>query len=249
MTDYTKLSQNDLNNSLKDACTNGDLELAKYLISSNELHIHADISHNKWQAIKLATAAGHIEVVKYFLEDIQNHYPNIVFNVACQNGKIEILKHLFTTEEFQSQRNPIWYYGCLSATTEGQAQVLDYFLNTTEFSQFIQNEKIDEFFTGACSFGHISVLEYLIKLPRFIQNNSLNDACNKGLINACDNNEKAVIRYLIFNLNMNPTIETKDYLAKAGREDIKELFNLRELNKNLQLELDEHQAPNKKIKI
>ena len=318
MIDYKKLSQNDLNKALKDACETGDLELAKYLVSSDELKFHADISHNKWQAVKLATAAGHIEIVKHFLDDIQNHYPNIVWHVACQNGQVEILKHLFTTKEFQSEYAPIGYYGGLVASNAGKTNVLDYFLNSEEFAPFITNEKIMEFFYSACNSDHISalnylvklpkfiqynnlhdawhygcllaseagktnvldyflnsenfapfidngkiidffikgcsrnhinVLEYLAKLPKFIQNNSLNEACNKGMIHACDKNAIESMRYLIFNLKMNLDNDTKDHLIAAGRDDILNLFKIRELNENLSSNLNINKQPNKKIKI
>lgn len=318
MIDYTKLSQHELNNELVKACEIGDLELAKYLISSNELSFHADISHNKWKAVKLATAAGQIEVVKFFLEDIQNHYPNIVWHVACRNGQVEILKHLFTTEEFQSEYAPIgyygglvasdagktnvleyflnsekfapfitnekimeffysacssdyinvldyliklpkfiqyndlhdvWYKGCLLASEAGKTNVLDYLLNSEEFTPFIKNEKIGEFFYRACAFNHVNILDYLVKLPKFIQNNSLHNACNQGMIRACDQNSVEVMRYLIFNLKMNMTSDTKDHLTGADKDDILNLFKIRELNENLYEDLKTNQELKRKIKL
>lgn len=249
MIDYTKLSQADLNNELVKACESGDLELAKYLTTSKDLPFHADISHNKWTAVKLATASGHIEIVKHFLDDIQNHYPNIVWQVACQNGQVEILKHLFTTQEFQSEYASIWYYGGLSASSTGKTNVLDYFLNSEEFGPFIENEKIGDFFSTACAFNHINILGYLVKLSKFIQNNSLHDACNKGMIEACDRNAVDIMKYLIFNLKMNPTTDTKDHLIGAGRDDILNLFKIRELNENLYEDLKTNQEPKRRIKL
>jgi hypothetical protein len=253
MIDYTKLSSQDLNRELVKACESGDLELAKYLVSSNELPVHADITHNKWIAIKSATASGQIDVVKYFLEDIQNHYPNIVFYHACQNGQLEILKLVYEATDFKSEKDSSWYYGGLSAASSGQVNIIDYFLTSKEFILFVKNNQMEDLFTGACNSGQINVVEYLANLPKFIQNNSLNNACNKGMIVACDSNETEMMKYLIFNLNMTLKENTKEHLIKAGRNDILDMFNIRELRKDLHTDLNKnlriHNEQTRKIKI
>lgn len=250
MTDYKKLSQHDLNKALINACQNGNLELAKYLIESNDLEVHAQINHDRWKAIKLAIEVGQLDIVKYFLDEIQNEYPNIVFNAASQHGQVEILNLLFTNTYFlENDKKGVCYHSLLVASCSGKLNIFEYFFNSPELSLLIEKKQIEEFFLTSCAYGHINIMEYLLTLNSFKQSNNLNALYNKGMINACDFDQTDSMKYLIFNLNMNLSSETKDHLTEAGREDIKELFNLRELNEKLHQNLETNEQLTKRIKL
>lgn len=284
MIDYNTLSQNDLNNALIDACQNGNLELTKYLVSSQELNQHADPSCNKWEAVKLAIEAGKVEIVKYFFTAIQNEYPNIIFNSACRTGQLEILKFLYSTPDYQDDKDGTCYYGSLIAVIAGHVNILDYYLTSPDLASFFKKTKIKDFliaatgsghvhileyflnqkdfspiffnnidylFSHACNSGHINVLEYLIKFPTLIQNNSLNNVCNKGIIGACENNQIEVINYLIFKLDLQLDQNTKEHLIGINRSDVIEIVNKKELEKKLSKDLAVNQCrqSNKNLKI
>ncbi len=60
-------NQEQLNEVLLEACKNGDLEMVRYVLTSPELTIHADIHADKDYAFQWACHNGHLEVVKYLL--------------------------------------------------------------------------------------------------------------------------------------------------------------------------------------
>lgn len=69
------LSQEQLNSELIDACEKGELNKVKYLLSSHELSIHADIHFNKDQALINACERKRTDIVKYLLSsnEIKEH--------------------------------------------------------------------------------------------------------------------------------------------------------------------------------
>jgi hypothetical protein len=74
---YQLYNQQQLNNTFPSACACGDLEQIKYLLTSPDLHIHADI---------------HIE----------NDYG---FHIACQLANFELITYLLSSEELPQQIN------------------------------------------------------------------------------------------------------------------------------------------------
>ena len=251
MKDYSKLSQNDLHTELLQACGKGDLDLIKYLISSEDISNNPKIKHNKWEAIKLATSLGQIEVVKYFLEDIQNEYPNIVFNVSCQYGQLEILEYLFHTSEFKSDKRNLSLLGSSIAASKGHTNLLKYFLTFSEFidSGEIKKYKYDELFVTGCEKGHVNVIDYLLDNEDFLRNVNISDMAYWGFYKACENNQMNILQYFIFEKNMEFNQHIKDYLTEKNRNDIKALFNKRELSKQLTSDLPNNQTISKKIKL
>jgi len=82
------------------SCTNGHLEVAKWLYSLKD---KPDIHAYNESAFSSACANGHLEVAKwlYSLEDkpninINNEHP---FEIACCNGHLEVAKWLYSLED------------------------------------------------------------------------------------------------------------------------------------------------------
>jgi hypothetical protein len=64
-----------LNESLLDACTHGDLDKIKYILTSPELEYHGDIHYKKDSPLSLAVFSRKLEIVKYLLSspDLKEH--------------------------------------------------------------------------------------------------------------------------------------------------------------------------------
>ncbi len=251
MKNYSLLSEYDLNVELVKACGRGDLDLAKYLINSKELPYNAVIKFNKWEPIKLATSLGQLEIVKHYLDDIQNEYPNIVFNVACRHGQLEILKHLFTTSEFVSDRRNLSIVGSPLAAYHGHVNVLEYFVTFPEFIGLGETKKThyEDLFVNVCGEGYINVIEYFLNHKDFLDSVNLSDLAYLGFYRACENDQMEVLNHFVFHLNMEFNEHIKDYLTEKNRDDIKELFHKRELNKQLESDLPKNTSANTKIKV
>lgn len=76
------------------ACQNGDLDKVKYLLTSTDINVHADIHAQDDYGFRLACANGHLEVVKYLLTSPElKEYADIHkgFRCACINGGFKIL--------------------------------------------------------------------------------------------------------------------------------------------------------------
>ena len=98
---YKTLTPKQLNEVFIDSCSNGYLEVVKYLLTSPDLKEHADIDADNDYGFRLACENGHLEVVKYLLTspDLKEHADihadnDSGFRWACSHGQLEVVKFL-----------------------------------------------------------------------------------------------------------------------------------------------------------
>ena len=140
---YKKYNKEQLNDEFIDACSQGHLEVVKYLLTSAELKKHADIHAKDDLGFRSACAQGHLDVVKYLLaspeltehadihtsnDDVFDGFDGFIW--ACENGHLEVVKYLLTSAEL------------------------------TEHADI--HAKDDLGFLWACRCGHLEVIKYLI---------------------------------------------------------------------------------------
>ena len=85
----------EINKAFRQACMNGNLELAKWLLKVNP---NIDISAKNEHAFRWACMNGHLELAKWLLEinpyiDITSN-SNEAFLGACFNGKLNVAQWL-----------------------------------------------------------------------------------------------------------------------------------------------------------
>jgi hypothetical protein len=246
---YNELTQDELNKALVHACIDGDLNLAKYLLESDDLNIKADLEFNYRESVKSATLFGRIEIVKYLLKNKHSDYSGTIYNSSFETGQLEILKYLFTLPTLKKDKSHIANMGIIMSATFGQEELLNYFLTDIQFKNINKIKTLSDIFPSTCEKGHVNILKYLLNYPEFVNNVNVSDMIYYGIYEACKNNQMAVFNYFIFDLKIEMNQHIRDYLVENNRYDIVELFNKRELNRNLHENLETNHQSTKKIKI
>jgi ankyrin repeat protein len=249
MSDYTKLSQKNLSRILVKACRDGKLPLVKYLLESEDLINKAQLDFNHCEPVKAATLTGRIDVVKYILENKDTDYSGTVYNSSFETGQLDILKYVLTLPQYIENKSNAANLSIIMAATFGQIEVLDYFLTDSQYKNIDKKEVLQDIFPNACSKGYVDMLKYLINSYEFVKNVNISDMIYSGIYQACEANQIETFKYFIFDLDIEFNQHIEDYLLENNRSDIIQLFNKRDLNKNLQLELVEKQMQDKKMKI
>lgn len=170
------------------ACDEGDLEMVKYVLTSDEIEKHANISLEGNKALINACAKGHLEIVKYLLTspELKKHA-----NINVQNGK-----------------------------------ALDY----------------------ACFKGHLEVVKYLTTSEDLKKRIDINKNITRSFSSALESNAPDLIWYFMVDLNIEKTPGVERALKAHPNKQAEKLFELRDVNKSLQSELNVA-TENKKPKI
>ncbi len=128
---YKNANQDSINISFSRVCSKNNIERIKYLLTSPELSIHADINF-KDDAIKSACYNGNLELVKYFLTspELKKHanYQSAIRS-SIQYGKVEILRYLLNPSNFELNEVREKIDGLfLSANFFGQKEIVKFFI-------------------------------------------------------------------------------------------------------------------------
>jgi ankyrin repeat protein len=224
---YSKFTKKHINQAFVDACINGDLEKAKFLLNSPELQHRADISYNENTALHQACEHNHLHIMQYLLTspELKVHADihskdDWALTIACNEGHFEIVKYLLTSPDLKEHSHfnvdQIRY-----ALHIGEFDIVDYLLNSSDLKKnFDIHMQEDTIFKQFCQFGDMGNL-----------------------------------KYLIHDLDIEITEEINNYLAKPPSRkqslvnEAKNMFELRELNKQLNQNLNENIESKKKPKL
>jgi ankyrin repeat protein len=135
--EYKELEQEEIDKSFLLACKYGHLDKVKYLLTSPEIFLHADINVKYMNTYSypliFAAKEGHLDVVKYLLED-----PDIdiktnngaAFCYACHQGQLQIAKYLLSNQKYRNNvsLNEAIEYGFSNALANKQNSVLEYLI-------------------------------------------------------------------------------------------------------------------------
>lgn len=120
--------QEKINKELIEACKNGDLDKVRYVLTSPELSVHADIhasvseesddndliTHLAEEPLFQAAKNGHLSIVKYLLtsSELKEHSninidsrPDSPLLTACHHNHLPIVKYLLTSPELVEHAN------------------------------------------------------------------------------------------------------------------------------------------------
>jgi elongation factor P--beta-lysine ligase len=109
---YSHLSKDELNGNLIASCKNGDLDAVKYLLTSPELKLHADIFCQDYYCLITAAWSNHFEIVKYLLTSPDLTYKaNIhanedrVFKVSLSHENKDLMMFLIHDMNIQKTKH------------------------------------------------------------------------------------------------------------------------------------------------
>lgn len=105
-------------NGLMMACQSGHIDIVKYLLTSPELTVHADIAHlsNFDTCLHYACMKGHIDIVKYLTSSLELKEHAIMDNDAlcCAENYLDVVQFLLTDPLLKEHADPYAHsvYGC-----------------------------------------------------------------------------------------------------------------------------------------
>lgn len=212
MKDYNAVDISELNQDMKIFFHAKEYDLVKYLLTSPELKHHADI----------------------------NYEFDYIFEHACSGGHLELIEFIMDTPTLNRKINPLksCIKGIKLTARNEQLECLKYFENKHK-----EIDKNIDYFPGvinALTLCKISTFKYLIN--KHLECNELGEEEYKTFSAIFKTNRLDFIQYLIFDLNI-PKTENIELLMEKNplKEQINNLFSLRELNQSLTDELPNSQ--------
>lgn len=224
---YSKFTKKHINEALLNACADGDLDKVKFLLNSPELQHLADIHYNENAPLHQACEHNNLHIMQYLLTspELKKHADihsknDWALTIACNEGHLDIVKYLLTSSNLK-EHSSYNVDQLRYALRIGNMDIVDYLLYSPDLKEnFDIHMNEDAVFKEACEFGHMETLQYLI-----------------------------------LDVNIDITESISNYLAvSTGRtsrltNEAKNMFALRELNKNLNQDLPNNIITAKKPKI
>jgi len=216
--------QDDLDYCLSNACIRGHLELVKYLLTTKELGLNADINSEKDAAFRIACQKGHLDIIKYLLTspELVKHSnisakDNEGLQWAACHGHFEVVKYLMTSRDLKEH-----------------AKIGNNYCNAL---------------TMTCSSGHINILDYFLNQEK-IDIHIFNDS---AFVSACNNKQYDLLEYLIFDYNISKTKFIVEHLQNKPDIQVEKMLtsrdSARDLSKELQNSLLLNKSKKSKIKL
>jgi ankyrin repeat protein len=247
---YKSSTQKQLNSAFCQACSNGNLDEVKYLLTSPELKEHAEIHYYEDDALAEACWNGHLEIVKYLLtspdlkehsnlNDHENNNCDGLLN-ACGAGHLEIVKYLLTSSDLQEHAliNCKFMPPLGSACEEGYFDIVKYLLTSPNLKE--KAELNNSALVSAISRDRLEILKYLLNdpdLPRTYNIHANEDVLfGRGIYQ----DARDCIKYLIFDFNIEITdnikklLENPTPITEKFINEIKMMITARELSEELE---------------
>lgn len=239
------------------SCRNGNTAFIKEFMESSILKEYSSPS-TVWQMLEDSGLNKHLEIIKYVLQSeylmgiVEKEVPfQKCFQTACRVGDLPTIKYLI--EDLKIDLTFLYIAtGCYELIKNNEIESLKYILNQPQSEDFLKIEiRFPNLIRNACEHGHMEILQYLMSFPKLQVNNESYLFINPTEIlkSAIVYEQAEVVKFLIFNLNLEKNNEIIDYLKKNPNQEINNLFALKELNKTLNSELKIEQNNKKRIKL
>ena len=183
------------------AAINGNLEMVKYLLLSNDIKDIIDINEknrSEFTPLLCACKEGHFEIIKFLLSS------------KDLNKKANI--HVTRTDG----SNALFY-----AANSGNVEIVDYLITISDLPENL-NINTKNFFKYdalmvSCTWGHLDVVKYLLESPKLKEHASILEVCRNGknsFLYACMRGKLEIVKYFMDNDKLCPN----PYLGGNNKE-------------------------------
>lgn len=221
---FKNMTQYEIDQEFIKACKSSNMNLVKYLLTSKELYINADIQAENSIALWLAVEQQNLDLVSYLLSsrELSKHVKirslsNDVFILACEKANLEIIKYLLTSKSIKeksnlyAQNNSAFLISC----TKGSFEVFNFLLNhhlalstgavKTKNFKTSKSRKITLY-----ERGQSALLSYSSAKKNI--NNSFFQEC---LTRACENGHLEIVKCLVEKIDLINSEGAQEALKRA----------------------------------
>lgn len=171
---------------------------------------------------------------------------------ACIEGELEIVQYLLSSTDLK-QHADINDEDCLAfcfACSTGNLDIVKYMLTSPELKIHVNiNAKEGEPLSWACENGQLEVVKYLLSSSDLKEHANLHINNDNPFAAAHMNYHDDITNFLIFGCNIERNNNIRRILAEKPDEQIDSWFKLRDLNKELNSDLINHESNLKKPKL
>lgn len=199
--DFTTLNKEALNQWLNVACKNGDLSLARYLLTSEHLPLKANIhgqlntSTKEYDELPLLCAVknNHKQLVDYLctqlFECANLRYKNdFILQLLAKDNNIEMIEYLVNNDKIKNRPHITKDFINKLCVQADSLETFKYFLHSKDYNIKINDDYLQYLLTQACKHGQLETAQYLLTTPDLINHPAitfelLEDACFTMLSN------------------------------------------------------------------
>lgn len=254
---YISMNQSQLNKAFDEAIENKDFELVKYLSSSRELSIHANIHSKNGESLVHSCRLNSLEIVEYLLtskdlpENIDihskgedNRKSDVAFDAACCLGSLSVIEFLTTSPKLKERIkiNTNEYNGFKMACYYNNLNVVEFLTTSSRLTEAgselidIKKNKLEEVLECCVNGDALDTLKFLLTSSKLPENLKPEDD-DYRMIQIAAKNKPKFLEYLIFeyHLDIEVLLKRKDILEK--NPIINNIFKIRDLYEKIDTKL------------
>jgi hypothetical protein len=150
------------------------------------------------------------------------------------------------SEHFKSLNNFEIKQAFYGACSNNRVDDIKYLLSVNAITEKDLSSEEDFGLRCACTYGAIDVIKYFMSSDDIFNRHNIHAKKDSAFKSAARMEQFAVIEYLILELNIKKTANIENYLLKNPNKTIENIFQVRELNKQLSFNFEDSPL---KIKI
>ncbi|XP_071104740.1 ankyrin-3-like [Haliotis cracherodii] len=240
---YPAQNQTIVNTILFDACTTGDLQQVKYILSQDIANINTR-GENGMTPIMIATEKGHREIIELLVKkgsdlSLFDEDDNTILHLACKEGNVEIVKHILSQKIIdiesrgENENTPLMF-----AVQFGNMEVFSFLMKKGANISNL-DEDGGNILHFSCRRGNIEILNYILKRNLVDINSEMDDGMTPLLLTA-KLGKKQLFQLLIergaYEAKTHDSKELLNYACEGGDVEIMErVLNLTNVDINIEL--------------
>lgn len=166
-----------------------------------------------------------------------------VYNTACSYGDLDVVKYILTSNDVPFKLDPrgedAECDGFLHAIDNNHLNIIE-FLTTSELLE--QHIDIDVFdnhlFISACGDNYLDIVKFSLTSPKLTKHADIHAREDAGFFQALKNLSDEVLKYLIFDRDIQKTEYIKFYINDDNRKDIDMMFKKKKFHTNIKNSLE-----------